>query len=50
MIMKSQENLNEPVIGSTTLKWSAPEVKILDSDNAEFGFGKGIDAGTTEAS
>ncbi len=48
--MKSQENLNEPVIGSTTLKWSAPEVKILDSDNAEFGFGKGIDAGTTEAS
>ena len=50
MIMESQEKLNEPVIGLTTLKWSAPEIKILDSDNAEYGYGNGKDLGTTEAS
>ena len=50
MIMKSKEKLNEPVVGSTTSKWSAPEIKILDSDNAEYGTGKGVDMGTSEAS
>ena len=48
--MKSQEKLNEPVIGLTTLKWTAPEIKILDSENTELGTGKLVDFGTGEAS
>lgn len=48
--MKSQEKLNEPVIGLTTLKWTAPEIKILDSENTQLGFGALHDFGTDAAS
>ena len=44
--MKTQENFNEHANGVAALKvWTAPEIKILTSENAESGAGVDFDGG-----
>jgi hypothetical protein len=44
--MKKQENFNNPAIGFEACnEWTAPEIKILDSGNAEFLAGPIADGG-----
>ena len=44
--MKKQGNFNEQSIGPVTdLKWTAPEINILDLENTELG-ADGMDDGT----